>query len=252
MLMRSVVARSAQQRGLSVCGSLFSLSLRPVQAVCTPSRHVATSASQGATSSTTHTSSPPAGHPSSTPPPQSPQFHAESLLNEAHSLLVSPLGVGYLFRALSADAKRWLGNEGISLEQFLLRHTKHFAVFQEPGERTIMVSRSSHIPPHAIRGSEATGDELFAGAKGRSTEVTHVLNVLKYVPNDWSAFVDLGVPESIRVNVMSRKAKAYFEKYPQYFEVKAQGLNQHTFFVRRSLTLQKQVEKNGGAPTTNA
>jgi hypothetical protein len=161
--------------------------------------------------------------------------------------------MGYVFRSLTNEGKRWLTSQQVSIEQFLLRHPKNFAVFQEPGERTIMASRSAHIPPHALRGSEATGDELFTGGKGRTVETQHILTILKYVPNDWSAFIDLGIPESLRVNVMNRKAKAYFEKYPEYFEVKAQGLNQHTFFVRRSLVLQKQTQQaSTSAPPSTA
>lgn len=194
----------------------------------------------GSAATSTSSSSPPSSHPSPSP------YTAESLVREIHHLLVGPLALGYLFRSLSQDGKKLLTSQQLSIEQFLLRNPQSFAVFQEPGDRTIQASRLCDLPGHAIRGAEATGEELF-GVKGVEPATRHVLNVLKYVPNEWTAFADIGVPESIRVHVMQRKAKAYFERYPQYFEVQAQSLNQHTFFVRRSLALQKQTlsEDNG-------
>jgi hypothetical protein len=187
-----------------------------------------------------------AGDPSLASSSSPPTYSSSSLVDEIHRLLMSPLAMGYLFRSISAEAKSYLTVNQLSLEQFLLRNPHKFAVFQEPGVRTIMASRASNIPPHAMRGTEVTSDELFGG--NANPEIKQVLNVLKYVPNEWAAFSDLGVPETIRVHVMMRKAKAYFERFPQYFEVKAQGINQHTFFVRRALALQKQVE--GGSPPT--
>ncbi|ESL11311.1 hypothetical protein TRSC58_00941 [Trypanosoma rangeli SC58] len=70
--------------------------------------------------------------------------------------------------------------------------------------------------------------------------------VLQYIPNEWSPFTELGIPEEVRVKCMGKpnvKALHYFEKYPQYFEVRQQGVSDHTFYVRRSLALQRRTEK---------
>lgn len=71
--------------------------------------------------------------------------------------------------------------------------------------------------------------------------------VLQYIPNEWSPFTELGIPEEVRVRCMGKpavKAFQYFEKHPQYFEVRQQGLTDHTFYVRRSLALQRSTEKS--------
>lgn len=161
-----------------------------------------------------------------------------------HKLLLYPLPVGQLFKSLPPALKGHLMSQRTTLEQFLLRRSEQFAVFQEPSSRVIMASRSRHVPGHANRGVEASADQLFGG-KANSPEMQAIINVLKYIPVDWAPYTELGIPESIRVHLMNRKAKAWFEKYPQYFEVSIQGLADHTFQVRRAPALNSRQESKG-------
>lgn len=163
----------------------------------------------------------------------------ETIAHELRKILTAPLPLGTAFRALSTQSKSYLNERRITLEQFLLRNHAEFAVFQEPSDRVIMASRARHVPGHAMRGHEATGNELFNGKQEQSPELRGVMTVLRYVPEEWSSYVELGIPESIRVNLMNRKPKAWFSKYPQYFEVSVQALNEPSFQVRRAQRTQK-------------
>ena len=69
----------------------------------------------------------------------------------------------------------------------------------------------------------------------------HIYQVLKYIPNEWSAFNTLDIPDDIRENIMKKRAKAFLMQYPKYFEVKPQPVTSPTFEVRRSIVLQKFI-----------
>lgn len=179
---------------------------------------------------------------SSALPGSGKENHAEALFEEIWKLTSIPLPIGELYRNLSPGSKKALGATGTPLETLLLRMPEKFAVFQEVRSRTIMASRANRVPNTAMRGVEASAERLFDGRKV-DPAMAEVLTVLRYIPNEWSPFVALNVPEEIRVRVMNRKPKQFFEKYPQYFEVQAQSMMAHTFQVRRSLALQQQQQQ---------
>eukprot|EP00164_Ancoracysta_twista_P020581 GFYU01036856.1.p2 GENE.GFYU01036856.1~~GFYU01036856.1.p2 ORF type:complete len:124 (+),score=41.22 GFYU01036856.1:46-372(+) len=105
-----------------------------------------------------------------------------------------------------------------------------------------MASRVTDVPVSAMKGVEAAPDRIFNG-KSMDPNMHAVYTVLKYIPNEWSPYVSLGIPEEVRIKFMNKKPKSFFEGHPKYFEVKAQALRSHTFEVRRSLALQKATEQ---------
>lgn len=169
---------------------------------------------------------------------------AEFVAQEISMLLEFPRPLGTLYRSLSPRVVQALKDQKVTLEQYILRNPQQFALFQavQAKDRIIMASRARQLPSHVLRGREATPEEIFRG-KSNDPNLQAVVTVLSFIPNDWASFADLGIPEEIRVNVMQRKAKAYFLKHPEYFEVQAQGMGDHSFNVRRALSLQKKQQQ---------
>lgn len=169
------------------------------------------------------------------------------LLEELDLLTSSPIPIGTLFKSLSQDARKTLGTKKMPLETFLLKYPKRYSVYKHAQEGIIMAARPEHIPETALKGKEKSADKLFEGNMDQTQHA--IYTVLKYIPNEWSPYVSLGIPDEVRQRCMGKKAKAFFEKYPKYFEVKAQSYRGHTFEVRRSLALQKHMaglEKSQG------
>lgn len=160
------------------------------------------------------------------------------LLEEVMMLTSTPIPIGTLFKSLSQESRQTLMKMKLPLETYLLRHRDTFSVYKNADKGQIMASRVTDVPLSAMRGVEATADQMFTG-RAQDQNLHAVYTVLKYIPNEWSPFVSLGIPEEIRVKFMNKKPKAFFEAHPKYFEVKAQALRAHTFEVRRSLELQK-------------
>jgi hypothetical protein len=169
------------------------------------------------------------------------------LLEELDLLTSSPIPIGTLFKSLSQDARKTLGTKKMPLETFLLKYPKRYSVYKHAQDGIIMAARPEHIPETALKGKEKSADKLFEGNMDATQHA--IYTVLKYIPNEWSPYVSLGIPDEVRQRCMGKKAKAFFEKYPKYFEVKAQSYRGHTFEVRRSLALQKHMaglEKSQG------
>lgn len=160
------------------------------------------------------------------------------LLEEVMMLTSTPIPIGTLFKSLSQESRQTLLKQRMPLETFLLRHKDTFSVYKNGERGQIMACRVTDVPISAMKGVEATADQMFSG-KSSENNLHAVYTVLKYIPNEWSPFVSLGIPEEIRVKFMNKKPKAFFEAHPKYFEVKAQALRSHTFEVRRSLALQQ-------------
>eukprot|EP00744_Colponema_vietnamica_P017293 GILI01024290.1.p1 GENE.GILI01024290.1~~GILI01024290.1.p1 ORF type:complete len:225 (-),score=47.82 GILI01024290.1:216-890(-) len=163
------------------------------------------------------------------------------LLEEIMMLTSTPIPIGALFKSLSQESRQTLMRKKLPVETFLLRHKDTFSVYKNADKGQIMASRVSDVPISAMRGVEATTDQMFTG-KAQDANLHAVYTVLKYIPNEWSPFVSLGIPEEIRTKFMNKKPKTFFESHPKYFEVKAQALRAHTFEVRRSLALQQATE----------
>lgn len=203
-----------------------------------------------------------------------PKEALDNLLEEIQVVLSRPVPIGSLFRALSSTSKRTLVKNKEPLEQLLLRYPEHFAVYQQGNvrSRTIHCAPAHLVPANARRmfleetssaaavstngASSSASPDASKGAQNINERVLqhdplaerqrNISTVLQYIPNEWSPFTELGIPEEVRVKCMGKpavKAFHYFEKHPQYFEVRQQGLGEHTFYVRRSLALQRNVEK---------
>ncbi|AAZ10216.1 uncharacterized protein TEOVI_000541900 [Trypanosoma equiperdum] len=204
-----------------------------------------------------------------------------NLLEEVQALLSRPVPIGSLFRALSADSKKTLVKNKVPLEQLLLQYPRNFALYQQGAlrNRTIFCSPPHLVPANARpmvleNTSHISASTYAAGVRSSSSpsspeapassplkpddinarvlqhdplsEKQQRLNtVLQYIPNEWSPFTELGIPEEVRVRCMGKpglKAMQFFERYPQYFEVRQQGRGEHTFHVRRSMALQRSQE----------
>ncbi|KEG13263.1 hypothetical protein DQ04_01111000 [Trypanosoma grayi] len=191
----------------------------------------------------------------------------DNLLDEIQVVLSRPVPIGALFRALSSASKKTLARNKEPLEQLLLRYPEHFAVYQQGSNRNRTIHCAPlHLVPANVRrlvleessvpavASSASESKNPADIHARilkhdplAEKQQRINTVLQYIPNEWSPFTDLGIPEEVRVKCMGKpsvKAFQYFEKYPQYFEVRQQGLAEHTFYVRRSLALQRNLEKS--------
>ena len=168
-----------------------------------------------------------------------PHDPTDALLEELDLLTSSPVPIGTLFKSLSEDARKTLTEKKLPLETFLLKYPKRYAVYKNAREGTIMASRPELLPETALRGRERPADKLFAGEM--DSQQHNIYTVLKYIPNEWSPYVSLGIPEEVKLRCMGKKAKAWFEKHPKYFEVKAQNYRGHTFEVRRSIALQRHM-----------
>ncbi|ORC89645.1 uncharacterized protein TM35_000111790 [Trypanosoma theileri] len=196
----------------------------------------------------------------------------DNLLEEIQIVLSRPVPIGSLFRALSSTSRKTLAKNREPLEQLLLRYPNHFAVYQQGNgrNRTIhcapphLVPAAAHRmvleePPLSFTSAGSSTSSAQTGKIGNDDINARILRhdpiaekqqrintVLQYIPNEWSAFTDLRIPEEVRVKCMGKpnvKAIQYFERYPQYFEVRQQSLAEHTFYVRRSLALQRSLEK---------
>ena len=160
------------------------------------------------------------------------------LIDECDVLTATPIPIGTLFKSLSKESRQVLIDQKMSIENFLLKNKDKFSVFKKPDAHSILVSKLDAVPLTARRGVEATSDRQFSG-QSNDPLLQKIYTVLKYIPNEWSSFVSLGIPEEVRLHCMNKKPKLFFESNPKYFEVKAQGLRSHTFEVRRSLALRK-------------
>ena len=158
------------------------------------------------------------------------------------------VAIGDLFKLLSKDSKAYLAANRLPLESFVLRHRTEFAVFKNES-RTIMVSRAELLPLGVSAAAEVGRDDLFSG-KEQDPDMAIVHAVLHYIPNDWAPFVSLGVPDSLRKKMvrdvggkMKVSPKQFMERFPKFFECKAQNLDAHTFLVRRSPSLQEALRR---------
>nr|CCC89668.1 conserved hypothetical protein [Trypanosoma congolense IL3000] len=210
---------------------------------------------------------------------ESQQSALNDLLEEVQALLSRPVPIGSLFQALSAESKKTLVKNKLPLEQLLLQHPRHFALYQQgnvrnrtiycapahlmPANARPMIIESSPFAPPAASGFGASTSTSPSGSGESCSRKVDDINarvlqhdpllekqqrintVLQYIPNEWSPFADLGIPEEVRVKCMGKpavKALQFFEKYPQYFEVRQQGRTEHTFQVRRSVALQRSQD----------
>ncbi len=156
-------------------------------------------------------------------------------------LTVTPMPIGTLFKCLSQESRSVLSRKKLPLETFLLRQKEQFAVFQE--DRTIMAARADKVPITAHRAVESSTEAIFNGQR-QDTELRDVYLILKYVPNEWSSYTSLGIPDAVKKAVFKKEtAKRWMERFPAFFECKAQSSKGHTFDVRRSLELQHRAAR---------
>ncbi|PBJ73808.1 hypothetical protein BCY84_13536 [Trypanosoma cruzi cruzi] len=191
----------------------------------------------------------------------------ERLLEEIQVVLSRPVPIGSLFRALSPTSRKTLVKNKEPLEQLLMRYPEHFALYQQGNAKNkIIYCAPPHLVPSTARRMVFEEPPVVAAVSSSSTQskdgkgineriLQHdpvaerqkrINTVLQYIPNEWAAFTDLNIPEEVRVKCMGKpslRAFHYFEKYPQYFEVRQQGITDHSFYVRRSLALQRKTEK---------
>ncbi|KAG8341348.1 hypothetical protein TRVL_07823 [Trypanosoma vivax] len=191
----------------------------------------------------------------------------ENLLEEIQVMLSRPVPIGALFRALSSSSKKTLVRNKLPLEQLLLRYPENFVVYQQGSlrNRTIYCAPPHLVPDNVRRMVLETPSCMAPQSAGSlsantvpedinarilqhdpiSEKQQRINTVLQYIPNEWSPFTELGIPEEVRVKCMGKpslKASEFFEKYPQYFEIRQQGLADHTFYVRRSMALQRSQQ----------
>ncbi|KPA79672.1 putative mitochondrial hypothetical protein [Leptomonas pyrrhocoris] len=79
-----------------------------------------------------------------------------------------------------------------------------------------------------------------------TTPMERLQEVLTYIPNEWTQFTSLNVSLDVKLRCMGfpqTRPFHFFLKHPNYFDVRAQHTRQHTFEVRRSLALQKQLKE---------
>ncbi|KPI90024.1 hypothetical protein ABL78_0884 [Leptomonas seymouri] len=79
-----------------------------------------------------------------------------------------------------------------------------------------------------------------------STLLERIQEVLTYIPNEWVEFTSLNISNDVKMRCMgfpSVRPCQFFLKHPKYFDVRFQTYNRHSFSVRRSLALQKQLQE---------
>ncbi len=180
------------------------------------------------------------------------------LLDEVDQLTDEAIPIGTLFRMLSQDSRKALGDAKLPLETFLLRHPAKYSVFKSRGNPSIMVSKFGAAPETAAHAKEKAIDEIFDGRE-RSTaqggaNARRVYSVLKYISNEWSSYTELVIPDEVKKQCIGKPPKKFFESNPRYFDVRFNPHRAHTFEVRRSLALQQytatqqQQPQSGGSP----
>ncbi|EKF31108.1 hypothetical protein MOQ_005061 [Trypanosoma cruzi marinkellei] len=256
-------------RGVTACvGGIWPLPFAcPVSgAIVTQRRFNATSSGDGE-STEKGASSPGLSDAPAASSTVSQQEAMERLLEEIQVVLSRPVPIGSLFRALSPTSRKTLVKNKEPLEQLLMRYPEHFALYQQGNvkSKTIYCAPPHLVPSTARRmvfeeppvvAAVSSSSAQSKDGKGINERILQhdpfaerqkrINTVLQYIPNEWSAFTDLNIPEEVRVKCMGKpfvRAFHYFEKYPQYFEVRQQGIADHSFYVRRSLALQRKTEK---------
>ena len=165
------------------------------------------------------------------------------LIAELEMLTVSPMPVGTLFKCLSPESRSALSAQKLPLETFLLRQKQHFAVYRDRTTSFIMCARADRLPEAVHPAVEVSADAIFNG-KRVDTDLRDVYTILKYVPNEWSSFISLGIPDSVKKAIMGTvQPKKWLDLYPNYFETRIQLSKAHSFDVRRSLELQRRAAK---------
>ncbi|KAG5502908.1 hypothetical protein JKF63_04681 [Porcisia hertigi] len=70
--------------------------------------------------------------------------------------------------------------------------------------------------------------------------------VLTYIPNEWTPFTSLQIPRDVKMRCMGYphvRPNAFMLRYPQFFEIRVQSRDDHSFLVRRALSLQQQLDR---------
>lgn len=175
--------------------------------------------------------------------------------------------IGTLFKMISKDHQRILCKHRVTLEEFLLHFPHHFTTFRSksgtkagviqvclpfqapPLVRQLSLPASAlrpalvHLAKEESRGMRAPPSRLSSSAsRGGSddggmplTRTQKLQLMLDNVPDTWTAFTDLKVPQKIKEEVMGYpavKPMEFFQKLPHLFETKHER-GTHTFFVRR-------------------
>lgn len=174
------------------------------------------------------------------------------LVAELEMLTVTPMPIGTLFKCLSQESRKVLSGLRLPLETYLLRQKDTFGVYRDKESRLIMASRVDKVPITAHRAVEATTATIFNG-KRVDKDLADVYTILKFIPNEWSSYVSLGIPETFKKQIMQGLApKKWMDKYPAFFETRTQSLKSHTFDCRRSLELQQKVAAQSGGGDVSA
>ncbi len=172
------------------------------------------------------------------------------LVAELEMLTVTPMPVGTLYKCLSQESRKVLSGLKLPLETYLLRQKQSFAVYRDKENKLIMASRVDKVPVTAHRAFETTTENIFNG-KRVDKDLSDVYTILKFIPNEWSAFTSLGIPDAIKKDIMRKEQPSHWlNKYPAFFETRMQHTKGHTFDVRRSMELQQKVarQNQGGNP----
>lgn len=205
-------------------------------------------------------------------------------VRELSRVLTQPMKMGDLFRALSPPARSFVSASRRSLEELIMRSNSHFIVYRVGGTRSkkfpCMYAGPRHLVPQECQVMQLTpemkkngdvGSGRSASTAASTSDASSLSNtlsldkiqesydnsmlstrqkieeVLKYIPNEWSSFVDLQIPKDVKVRCMNYPhiaTSSFLRKYPQYFDTKFnQGDNNNTFFVRRSEALQARINR---------
>lgn len=208
----------------------------------------------------------------------------EPLLEELRRVVTRPLPIGDVFRALSPSGRQLLVRHKVPLEELFLHLPGHFVLFRQgnlvkrftvhvappylvpqkvkvmrlqPGTKplpalvalniatpttpTPLSSPSAALDPSATR---SAGAEVTTDSSDPFTMKRRIEELLLYVPNEWTPFVNLDIPEAVKVKCMGYpvvRPLEFFAKHPNYFEVRVQDSRGSTFLLRRSAALQQRI-----------
>lgn len=230
--------------------------------LCTPGQFTHTIANNAAPLSPQNLPKSTAVSGSSAPP-----LSLDALVAELQLLVMQPLPIGNLFKLLSPEARRALVVAQKPLEELLLTYPSHFTVYKRGSTRTnlgtVTVAPPALVPAGAvvmrlpgpqnttstcgIRSCDSTTDAASRGAVDPFSHLTptqRLEEVLMYIPNEWFSYTALEIPIAVRRGCMgypTMKPRAFFNQYPQFFEVRPHERGNHTFYVRRSLPLQQRI-----------
>eukprot|EP00796_Vickermania_ingenoplastis_P009292 gene9292-6532_t len=193
------------------------------------------------------------------------------VLRDVRLKLHSRVPIGDLFRLLTKENQRVLAKQRLPLEEFLLHFPGYFRTFRSkiqtntgmiqvcppcqahPGVRQLQLPDQARRPL-LIEIAEEDGacgavafqatapaqssEEFLAGAPSRLTRKQQLELILANMPDEFTSFITMRIPQRIKEECMgypSVKPKEYFQKHPQFFDVRDCAEGPHTFYVRRKM-----------------